>query len=680
MHDLKFTYLAARNFICFGPEGIEIDLGHYGNIVLIRGENHDRQVVTEEGKVYARNGVGKSSIPEILVVTLYGKTIRKEKKLTQENVINNLIGKKMRTEVRWGNFRVVRTRKPNTLRIWENPERVWPGPNEKEDEEFNKKYEKTLGGIPATQALIEEKIGLSYEAFVNTVVFTDNNSGSFLECDTPTKREIVENLLSLAPYREYLERAKKTRNAQKDKVASMATNYERLLGEADIAAKRIDKIKAQEVEWRRLRKEELSALIRKIKSKQEELSKSDSGTLLLKYNEAQEQIKELSESLPKLQDNVDRIKIIVQTIKKKQDDLRTERNVAAAEVDKADMAMLTVSQQIKASEGVIASFEAKKDTQCPSCLGVVSEENYHTAVESARSEIEVNKKEIERMKGVQAKAQAKLDTALAGEKSLAKALAEAETKAKEMSRKMDTARREINEKSRIQRPDVGAEERVMQEMIAEWKKQAIAKDEECKGPSPYVEVLKSAEEESAFRKTECSERKAELVVAEKELPYYEFWVKAFGDTGIRKFVIDGIIPALNARINYWLQFLIDGKIKLTFDNELNELIEAQPADGDPFIYYAMSGGERRRLNLAVSQAFAYVMMLNSGSSPSVVFLDEVTSNIDPQGVEGVFNMIQELAKDKQVFVTTHDHDLLDILAGCPAINLVRKDGFTSLVG
>jgi len=163
------------------------------------------------------------------------------------------------------------------------------------------------------------------------------------------------------------------------------------------------------------------------------------------------------------------------------------------------------------------------------------------------------------------------------------------------------------------------------------------------------------------------------------LPYYEFWVKAFGDSGIRKFVVDGIIPALNAKTAYWLDFLIDGKIKLTFDNQLEEKIERNPADGDPFVYYAMSGGERRRLNLAVSQAFAHVMMLNSGTSPSLVFLDEVTTNIDPIGVQGVYNMIVELSKEKQIFIVTHDRDLLDLVSGCETINLVRKDGFTRLV-
>ena len=92
----------------------------------------------------------------------------------------------------------------------------------------------------------------------------------------------------------------------------------------------------------------------------------------------------------------------------------------------------------------------------------------------------------------------------------------------------------------------------------------------------------------------------------------------------------------------------------------------------------MSGGERRRLNLAVSQAFAHIMTLSSGICPSIVFLDEVTTNIDPIGVVGVYSMISELAKDRKIFITTHDQNLLDLLQGCDLINLEKNEGFTTL--
>jgi ABC-type multidrug transport system ATPase subunit len=93
----------------------------------------------------------------------------------------------------------------------------------------------------------------------------------------------------------------------------------------------------------------------------------------------------------------------------------------------------------------------------------------------------------------------------------------------------------------------------------------------------------------------------------------------------------------------------------------------------------MSGGERRSLNLSVAHSFAYVMMLSCGCNPSILWLDEVSSNIDSVGIEGIYNMIRELAKEKQVFITTHNQHLLELLNGCDKMQLEKRDGLTKLL-
>ena len=64
---------------------------------------------------------------------------------------------------------------------------------------------------------------------------------------------------------------------------------------------------------------------------------------------------------------------------------------------------------------------------------------------------------------------------------------------------------------------------------------------------------------------------------------------------------------------------------------------------------------------------------------SVVFLDEVSTNIDEAGVEGIYRMICELAKDKQVFVIDHNQNLLSMLEGCDTINLEMKNEITKKI-
>jgi DNA repair exonuclease SbcCD ATPase subunit len=189
--------------------------------------------------------------------------------------------------------------------------------------------------------------------------------------------------------------------------------------------------------------------------------------------------------------------------------------------------------------------------------------------------------------------------------------------------------------------------------------------------------MNQATNEKIKKEQEKKDKEKELADSEAEMPYYEFWAEAFGDNGIRKFVVDGIIPSLNERVAYWLQILIDGIIHLEFDNKLDATVTRKGNSAD---YKNMSNGERRRINLAVSQAFAYIMMLSSGNCPSLVFLDEITGGgVDRAGISGIYNMIFELCKERQVFVTTHNENLMSLLQGCQSINLRKQDDITVLV-
>ena len=269
MKNLDFKYISAQNFLCFGPESFQLNFNEYSNIVLIKGNNLDIKEV--EDKI-SSNGVGKSSVPEIIVYTLFGKTIKHPKKISHKDVINNQIGKNLKTEVRLGNFRIVRTRKPDSLRVWEDKNHEW-----KEDSEI------TLGGIPATQKLLEEKIGLNYETFVNLLVFTDNNAGSFLECDASDKRQIVENLLSLDKYRDFAEKAKDLKKEKKDLIKSVLYEFETLSSLLKQLKSRLESSTSQESKWIRDKNKEIEDLLEKSNDLKDNLKNTDDGKKLSYY-------------------------------------------------------------------------------------------------------------------------------------------------------------------------------------------------------------------------------------------------------------------------------------------------------------------------------------------------------------------------------------------------------------
>lgn len=662
MKNLDFRYVHAKNFLCFGPEGIEIDLTSYGNIILVRGKNKD--ILDDEGNA-SSNGVGKSSVPEILVYALYGKTI---KKLTNDKIINLKICKNLEVEIIWNNYRIVRNRKPNKLKLWESKDHIW-----------DENSEKTRGSMTETQKAIQDIIGLSYETFVNTVIFRDNNSGCFLECDTPTKRHIIDNLLSLSSYREYSEKAKKIKNKYKEKINLISEQYSNILSQLNSCEIRINKIKQQEEEWKNNKEEELAELVNVIKTKTISLRNSNSGAALINYNEAQEELKELKEKMSQLQSEIEQINKIKEKAQKQLDEEHVKKYELDSALNTAQANITDSSCAISKNEKIIYDYENKEGKKCPTCLGVVKKENYKHVIIESKKIIDNEKSKLETQELIAQKKLALLTPVNLKIKKLDEAIELASKKSLNNSKKVTSVTFNMSRLSKINKPDVDSDDKILNNNIENLKKQALAKKEEINGPSPYTEISLLSVKEKDEKEIECKDKKAELEKSEQDLPYYKFWVKAFGDNGIRKFIIDGILPVLNSRISYWLQFLIDGKIKLEFNNEFDEVINRVPTESESFDYHNLSGGERRRLNLAVSQAFAHIMTIDSGAASSILFLDEVTTNIDPLGVENVYNMIMQLSKNKKVFVTTHDRDLLEILGDCDSINLERKNEFTTLI-
>ena len=664
MKNLVIKYLYAKNFLCFGPEAFSLDLEGCGRIVLVKGENLD----VSEGEAVGSNGSGKSSIPEILVYTLFGKTIKHPKKINHKDVLNNQVGKGLVTEVRWGDFRVVRTRKPDSLRMWESSEGVW-----------DDSTEITLGGQPATQKLIEEKLGLNYETFVNVVVFTDNNAGSFLECDSAGKRDIVENLLSLEKYKNFSESAKILKKEKKDEIKIAQHDYESARQGLAQSESRIKAAKEQESSWVEKRKSELSSMVSKLESLEKSLNSTPEGEDSLKYQKAQERISELNSEVDSLENNRSKIQEMLDEAVAKSSSVIDKKSEVQVEMNHNSSLSDSLSEKIRLNREEIERLERSEGATCKLCMGKVSKENYEKYTGLLETEIKDLSDKLKSIEATREKLAQKMTKIKQRESSISEASLAAKSKLSKISSELSSMRRELSELNRIEKPQSkDADQRLLEQQIESVKDQISEKKSEISGESPFKKIIDSLEVEIEEKKSLLSKAESSMESLEKEIPYYEFWSVAFGDSGIRRFVIDGIIPALNSKIAYWLQFLIDGKIRLEFNNELEETIERSPSDGDPFVYYGMSGGEKRRLNLAVSQAFAHVMMLNSGSCPSVVFLDEVTTNIDQMGVVGVYNMISELAKDRQVFITTHDQNLLEMLEGCELINLEKRKGFTRL--
>lgn len=671
MRTLKIHLVRARDVLCFGPQGIEVHFSDYGQVVSVRGINLDNPY-SEEDPDASSNAAGKSSLQEILSIGFYGKMVKSPTKNRGGDIIN-VLAEKGEVEIQWDDYRLVRgfKRQKNgsvtgTLKVWKSDHKIWDKATELDR------------GKDDLEDEIRRAIGLSHHAFCNVVIFDDSNTYSFLEADAATKREIVENLLGLDQYREYHQNAKDQLKDLKQKQDHLTREYTRSQDEAAAAERRVTTAKQQETTWKIQKAEQAQVLAKRIQAKQQQLKELSDGDQWAMWEAAQDGIAKLNDEIIDLESKRKRLDEILTTAREKVEVVRTERQTIKEAISEQNIALQTAKADLEKATKLIGKLEGLKEgADCPYCHGVISHANHGHVLENARAEADQHRQAMATITAAIAVDKEKYDKKVASIAVMEEKIREAEGKVSVLDAKVRKNRTEITDLSALPKPEGNAAQQVLEAEIVELKKQLNAKNEECSGDSPYTEIIAQAEKEKAQREKDRDEKAAALQAVEDEVPYYQFWVEAFGDKGIRKFVIDGIIPALNERVAYWMQILIEGKLELTFDNTLQETIIR---NGNPAKYHAMSNGERRRVNLAVSQAFAYVMMLNSGSCPSIVFLDEITGGgIDRAGVSGIYNMIFELAKERQVFVTTHNENLMNLMQGCETITLKKQNDITVLV-
>lgn len=666
MKELKFHYAAAKNVFCFGEDGIELFFKDYGKIVLISGENFDD--VDERGKP-GSNGSGKSSVADILCLALFGETI---KDMHIKDIIHNKVEKNGYAEVIWDSYRVVRTFAPSSLKMWDSKDHIW-----------DKKTEISKGkSMGETEKLIEDKLGFNYHAFVNVTIFDDRNQFAFLESDTPTKRKIVESLLYLQQYAAHCANAKNLHKQQKEIVKLTSKDYENIKAVIADAKKRLTQTQVSDASWLANKKSEIEGLVNQIKEKQSKLESADVAPEVKRYQEAQDKIVDITtQQIPTLEANKNKIVDLVKDVKIKIGDLTSNNQTTSSLLLEAKSNISNFNKDIKNNEDLIESIKNLAHGQkCPTCYGLVDRDTSHYVVDHAKKMIDSLTVSLEKEQAFFDRTRENYQTTNDSIKKLQTSVEAADAKIKTYNAKIESLHKELSELNKIQKPQLETELRVLEESICQLKKNLEDKKGELDRGSPYKEIILDAKKHLKDKEEEELSIQKKIQEAELAIKYIVYWEKAFGDEGIRKMVIEKVTPSLNDRVAYWLQFLIDNRITLKFNESLEPTIERNPPDGNPFVYKAMSRGEKRKLNLSISQAFAYITLLSRGCCPSVVFLDEISGgNIDYNGIPGVYSMLCELSKERQVFVTTHDSHLLSLLQGCENIVLRKKNGVTKIV-
>ena len=177
------------------------------------------------------------------------------------------------------------------------------------------------------------------------------------------------------------------------------------------------------------------------------------------------------------------------------------------------------------------------------------------------------------------------------------------------------------------------------------------------------------------------EELAKARVANAELDAAE---RALGMRGIRAHILGHALSGLETVANGWLSRLglSDLRLSLRSYSEkktggTSDAIGLEVAGaGGGHGYKGASGGERRRLDVALLLAMAEVAGAAHGKRPGTLWFDEVFDCLDEEGTEAVANALVELASERAVVVVTHSAQLVSRMPGARRVVVAngRLDG------
>lgn len=160
------------------------------------------------------------------------------------------------------------------------------------------------------------------------------------------------------------------------------------------------------------------------------------------------------------------------------------------------------------------------------------------------------------------------------------------------------------------------------------------------------------------------------VCKEKEM-YYKELNRILSEDGVKKAIISGIIKPINHFITENVK-----KMMLPFDVRLDETFTAEIKSlGSIIEHDSLSTGETKKINIAI--LIAYLKLIRTKKHINILFLDEVFSSIDLEGIDSILLLLKSFANDYNINIFVVHHAILSEEM-FDRILKINKEVFTSI--
>lgn len=691
---LRIKKVEWTNFLSYGDYVSSVDLDNGGPILIVGQSGADAD---------NSNGAGKTTISTAICWCLFGRVPRKA--APGDKVINWFTKGECWVRITTTDgWTITRTRKVNGH----------------DDLLLHKDgVDVTLSTNINAQKFLKKTFNLDYDIFVSSV-FCGQFAKSFMEMSDQTRKATLERLLGLNKLNVLGDVAKEKReDAERQQLKVKATADSRVRELESIEA-RIKQSKQKAEEFKSEQHDKIRQLQTLLDQTVREMRSYDWATndtsiqfewdeyqsTIANINAQKQQLDKLSFALrtidndvPQLQKNVKQQtewlasfkSYDVDDLKEKHaqaDALEKRRNDLNSELTTARLDRRKLEQDLSRVDSIILEWEQKAGKECPSCKQAVSADHTHS----------LSKPYVERH-ALLTKAITKIDARITALESEVGSIVvvrpmcsvEQAVRTNEESSKVVAIIADLNDKiaKREQQrvkltPTISKVEAYIKQLEADVDASDIKQkydnlllarrerenkckeidglykrmSEEERRANPYKDLAADLTTEYArVDEAFCADRIA-IQKLDQQISHLEYIRRSYHDRNkIKMFILSDIIPTLNQRIEYYLNaFGCDFTIKFT------PTMSVEPSRWD---YDFHSGGECKRIDLAVMFALYDVYIMLYGPQCNVMVLDEVDSRLDASGVRSFVEVIQnDFAGDRQdkpdtILVISHKKEMVD---------------------
>ncbi len=660
---MKFIKIKAKNFLSF--KELELDLDNRG-LILLTGKNLD-----DKSGTFDKNGIGKSSLVASIFYALFGETPDGR---SADAIINKDAKKnasvELTLEVSGNTYVITRGRKKNVLSITLNGEPM----------EFSTMKE--------TQANIEQIIGIPEEVFRTTLFFDGHYTTPFSEMTDKQKKEFLSAIVDLSIYSKAHDKTKEEIKETKAQIASVDSNI--------TIASESSKRELENVSRLRTTKEQYEHNLTTAQATLDNYDDQNYQTLSNNLLEASKELEYVSayKTTNTAQNALREALTASQSLSSELAELQSKQRELVAHVENLKSVMKSKMDMVKQYEQLNQSAYTKDNLVASYNYGAngSSVDAIDAIIPSGATNLETVAKLKEELSNLIAEYKS-TDTSVY-DQPIVEATVKQDEARQAVQKLQEEANKEIEDNNTLNSRYQMANNKVNQikEQIRNEEQAKKNLESQVTSAKSSLDLVNQQLESYGNVTTDNAESVIEELQTKKQtlatnLVNLEKVLGAFSDKGIKSHVLDLVTPTLNEGVNKYLGTLTGGAINVEFstqskkaDGTLSDKFDISVTyNGDVMSYNALSSGEKRRVDVAISLALQDMVIQRYGADVNLLAYDELFESLDATGAENVVELLKSrIEKVGTIIVVSHNEDLKPLFDN--SLEVIKKDGVSTLEG